>query len=58
MFRGVPVYDEPGGVNSSNKPAVSAEHVDEQHSAGSTWRERGETAQLSISKYGQIYYLK
>lgn len=37
-FRGVPVKDEPGGVNGSDYPAVSAKHVDQQHSARSTWR--------------------
>lgn len=42
FFRGVPVYDEPGSVNGCNKPAISAEHVDQQRSAGSTLRDIGD----------------
>lgn len=40
MLRGVPVNDEPRDVHGSNNPAVSAEHVEQQQSAGSTYRER------------------
>lgn len=48
LFWGVPVDDEPGGVQGSDKPAVGAEHVDEQQSAGSTWSGRGKTVQSGI----------
>lgn len=47
-LRGVPVNDEPCGVDGSNKPAVSTEHVDEQHSAGGPW---SQTAQVKYHLY-------
>ena len=36
LLRGVPVKDEPGGVHSSDEPAVRAEHVDQEHCGRST----------------------
>lgn len=47
MLRGVPVNDEPRDVHGSNNPAVSAEHVEQQQSAGSTYKERREERQYN-----------